>query len=471
MLSCFLVGWQAGGSCRAVRAAAVLTALLLAGCEPAAPRPSVVLAVLDTTRADAVGAYGKASGTTPICDALARQGVLYERAFANANWTVPSHATLFTGLLPSEHGLPGRTNKLVGMPTLAEMLRGSGYETVAFNENTQLSDKSFHRGFDRFTTLSHDMASNVREWLAGRDQTRPFFLFLNIMDAHAPYLVRDTNPFLAADVSAEEAQSVARDLTDYRCAITPEDRTAAILRGLYLGNVRAADAKLGAVLAALETVRLPRIVVVTSDHGEHFGEHGLVEHEVGIDTAVTHVPLIVRGLTGAAGVRIKAPVQLADIMPTVLGWAGVDAPPGLTGRPLPASEPPPDPAARAIIAEFPDYRTESFYASLPDTVVERMHYAWRHCTGDDRVAGDMRAVIRWPYELLWYERHPLQLFDLSTPVAETRDLAAAQPELVAELRVDLQAVEALARQPGHRVQFDDAQIERMRALGYLGGDR
>ncbi len=465
-----LVGWLAGVSCRAARAGTLAAAFLLAGCERGGSPPSVVLAVLDTTRADAVSAYGHVAGTTPTCDALAKAGVLYERAYANANWTIPSHATLFTGLLPSQHGVPGRTNKLLGMPTLAEKLSQAGYETVAFNENPSLTDQSLRRGFEHFTNVGHDMPGKVQQWLAQRDRTRPFFLFLNIMDSHSPYLVRDSNPFLDADVSPDEARSVARDLTGYRCAVTPGDRIARILHGLYLGNVRAADAKLGAVLAMFSSLDRAPIVIATSDHGEHFGEHGLIEHEVGVDHAVTHVPLIVRGLSGVAGVRIHAPVQLADILPTVLGWAGVVPPADASGRPLPTTEPPAT-AARAIVAEFPDYRTERFYAKLPAATVESMHYAWRHCGADDRVAGDMRAVIGWPYELLWYERYPPQLFDLRAPLADQPDLAGTEPKLVAELQGHLQEVLTLARQPANRVEFDAAQLERMRALGYLGSER
>jgi len=461
---------------RAARAlAAVGAALWLGGlapgCSRSAPRPSVVLAVLDTLRADAVSAYGDVAGTTPTIDALARTGLLYEHAYANANWTLPSHATLFTGLLPIQHGVRDGKDKLGGVPTLADLLSLHGYETFAFNENPWLAPAhGLTQGFERVVSTG-DVATVVKRWLAERSTDRPFFLFLNIMDAHWPYRVRETNPFLPGGVSTEDARSVAKDLERYRCNITRDDPELAILRGLYHGNVRIADAKLGAVLAALSRLDTPVIVVATSDHGEHLGEHRLIEHDVGIDRAVTHVPLVVHGLPDVAPATIATPVQLADIMPAILAWTGAPIPPGLAGQPLPtAGEAQGN--ARAIVAEFHEYRDEQFYAQFNDVVREHLRARWMHCTEQDRVAGDMRAVIRFPYELLWYEKYPSQLFDLRSDPHEERDLAPAMPQRVAELEAHLQRVFASATpRPAPRAEPAAADVERLRALGYLGGSQ
>ena len=463
--------------CRARRAAAggrlaLLGCVLFAalgGCRQAPPRPSIVLAVLDTMRADAVSAYGAVDGTTPTLDRLAREGLRYTNAYANANWTLPSHATLFTGLLPSQHRVQDGFAKLeADVPTVAELLSRAGYETLGINENPWLTAKQgVTRGFEQFQAAG-DMAAMVKQWRAKRSADRPFFLFVNIMDAHWPYRVRDSNPYLPAGVSIEQARLAARDLESYRCNCAADDPSMQILRGLYLGNVRAADAKLGAVLAALAPVETPLIVVVLSDHGEHLGEHGLVEHDVGIDRFVTHVPLVVHGLANVSPAVIQAPVQLADLMPTILGWAGVAVPPGLPGQPLPTAEP--APSGRAIVAEYHDYRDERFYAQFNDPVRELLRKRWEHCTAADRADGDMRAVIRPPYELMWYEKYRVQLFDVQTDPSEARDLAAAMPERVAELDAHLQRVLAAANpRAAPRAELDPAQVERLRALGYLGG--
>lgn len=448
--------------------AVALTAATLMSCQRSAPRPSIVLAVLDTTRADAVSAYGTAVQTTPTIDALARSGLLYEHAYANANWTLPSHASLFTGLLVSQHGVRDGNDKLESMPTLAGELKRAGYETMGVNENPWLSPtKGLTQGFDNFVAAG-TMSATVQKWLAGRTDDRPFFLFLNIMDAHWPYRVRDANPFLPAGVTVEQARSVAKDLEQYRCNIKPGDAALGILHGLYLGNVQAADAKLGSVLASLTAVKGPVIVIVASDHGEHFAEHGLVEHDVGVDRAVTQVPLVVHGVPGVAAAIIDTPVQLVDVMPTVLGWAGVKAPAGLAGQPLPMAAPA-QARERAIVAEFHDYRDERFYGQFPDSIQEQLKRRWMHCTESDRVTGDMRSIIRFPYELIWYERYPPQLFDLSTDPTEQQDLALLMPERVAELAAHLQQVlTAAGRRAAPTAELDAAQVERLRALGYLG---
>ena len=443
-------------------------------CQRSAPRPSIVLAVLDTTRADAVSAYGEVEGTTPNVDALARQGLLYEHAYANANWTLPSHATIFTGLLPIENGVRGGADKLESVPTLAEILGKAGYETFGVNENPWLTpENGLSRGFDRWVPGGSHMAKTVEKWLAGRAKNRPFFLFLNIMNAHWPYLVREDNPYLPAGVGVERARSISKNKDSCLCRCTPDDPNVLVLRALYLDSVRAADAKLGDVLAALGSVESPVIVIATGDHGERFGEHGLLEHDVGLDRAVLHVPLVVHGLHGVAPARISAPVQLADLMPAILGWAGVAAPPRLTGRPLPTTEPAPGPEP-PIISEFHDYFVAFVESTVPEKgrpLLEASERRWRHCTKDDRISGDMRSVIRYPYEYIWYEKYSPQLFDLRADPREEHDLSSARPDTVADLETTLhrKLASAASSPRAGRVQLDPAQVERLRALGYLGG--
>src|SRR5262249_4050700 len=161
----------------------------------------------------------------------------------------------------------------------------------------------------------------------------------------------------------------------------------------------------------------------------------LVAHDVGIDRAVTQVPLVVRGLPGVAPAHITVPVQLVDIMPTIARWAGVPAPKGLAGEVLPTADPT-SARARLIVAEF-HYYHDRFLKVSDDTIRERLLQPWVHCTASDRVSGDMRSIIRFPYELIWYERYSSQLFDLLADPAETRDLAATMPERRAQLEDDL----------------------------------
>jgi arylsulfatase A-like enzyme len=270
---------------------------------------------------------------------------------------------------------------------------------------------------------------------------------------------------------------VSQDLRRYFCAKEPHEAELAVLWGLYLGDVAAADAKLREVLQALRDARLTQdlITVVTADHGEHFGEHGLVAHHFSVREPLLHVPLIVHGLAGIVPGVIDAPVQLADLVPTILGWAGLAPPPELLGHSLPTAV---DTSADtvAVVGEQLDFEQEPESAA-PSLAVYLRSWTDRlrdSCTSDDRVFGDIRALVRYPFKLVWYARYPAQLYDLSTDGKEEHDLARARPALTEELTADLlsrvtvgqqRAPEPPSLPPAPEV------LDRMRALGYLDDGR
>jgi arylsulfatase A-like enzyme len=465
-------------SCRALVVAALAIATA-GGCAPTGTRPSILLVVLDTVRVDDVSAYGRIAGTTPTLDGLARSGLRYARAYSNASWTLPSHASLFTGLLPHQHGiLTGRNALPDGVPTLAEHLQRAGYETVGVSENPWLSDGTrMTRGFERFILLDPyglrpggpDMSEVVGTWFAARRADRPFFLFLNIMDAHAAYTVRDVNPFLPPGVTREAAQRVSQDPRDYICIKRAGDPDLGVLRGLYRGDVQAADAKLGRTLARLGG---GYVTVVVSDHGECFGEHGLMGHDIGITGSLLHVPLVVSGLSKVAPAVIETPVQLADVVPSVLAWARAPVPDGLAGRPLPTRDGTGAGSSRAIVSEYMDYTNED---NVPEAMRERVRrYAARgrsRCGPQDRVFGDMRSILVFPHKLIEYSAYSPQLFDVERDPDEEHDLSSTSPERLARLRAELEAITSIphAAPDPQTSAIDPALAERLRALGYLGG--
>ena len=465
--------------------------------EPARPPPSFLLVVLDTTRVDAVSAYGNnnAMGTiTPATDRLAADGIRYTRAYAQAPWTLPSHATLFTGLIPSRHGVGWRrTYAPDTLVTLAEALRDAGYETVGVSENPWIS-LAFNmvQGFERFTVTtgftvepeapetsaqSHETVLAVAAWLRERRGQRPFLLFVNLLDAHVPYRIRAENPFLPRGVGRGEARGVSQVPGDYLCRADTPARALAILRGLYLGGVAAADAKLAALRAQLHSAGIDGnlVTIVTSDHGEHFGEHRMVGHQFSVRDQLLHVPLVVHGLRDVAPAVIDTPVALTDVMPTVLQSAGVRMPEGLAGRPLPVI-PGASRTTSAIIAEHDDSDDDHTpqEPEIARLIREGNRAARRGCTSDDRVFGEMRALVRYPLKLVWYARYPAELYDLSSDPEEQRDLAPMRPSAVAVLTAELGRM-AESRgggrpAPGGRSEGSTApEIRaRLRALGYLG---
>jgi arylsulfatase A-like enzyme len=468
----------------------------LASCHPASPPgPSFLLVVLDTTRVDAVSAYGSVAGSTPATDGLAAAGLRYARAYAQAPWTLPSHATLFTGLLPSQHGVGwARTRAPDALHTLAEDLREGGYETVGVSENPWVSEAfNLAQGFERFRLVGgfaltpddpepppaeSEVVRAVEAWLAARRRGRPFFLFVNILDAHGPWRIRPASSFLPAGVDAAAARGVPQEPARYLCG-PPRPRELAILRGLYLGDVAAADAKLGLVLGRLRAAGLAEglITIVTSDHGEHFGEHRLAGHQFSVREPLIHVPLVVHGVPGASPAVIEEPVQLADVMPTVLALAGRPAREALAGRPLPLVPAAPD--ARPLVAEHDD----SDDAHAPDEAeLARLIRAGNRaarggCTPADPVFGAMRALVIHPLKLIWYARYPAELYDLAADPGESRDLAAERPAVVAALAAELErlvgGVQPVAADAprGSPVPLAPEIVERLRALGYLGGER
>ncbi len=443
--------------------------LMASACRSSSPPPSIVLAVMDTTRADAVSAYGAVSGTTPTFDALASSSVLYENAYANANWTVPSHATMFTGLLPHQHGLVSGNETMSSSPTLAERLQQAGYETVGMSENPWLAMKNgINRGFDTFLLSNGNLVGMVEKWARERKSDRPFLLFLNVMDAHEPYEVRDVNPFLPAGVDAATARAVKQTPAEYVCATAGRESDLAIVRGLYLGDVQAADAKLAGLLRAVQA--LPgadkRLIIVTSDHGEYLGEHWRVGHVIGVNEPVLHVPLLVHGLPGVAPARIRTHVQLADLLPSILAWVGLPPPTELPGQRLPTVEPAAE-RKDPIIAEYGDYFRLN--KQMPDFLRLLKANMDQRCAPDQRMSGDMRSIILFPRKAIWYSDYSTQLFDIGTDPAEDHDLAGSMAAETAELRaaLDRSVVDVKGARPEGPAVLSPDQMERMRALGYF----
>lgn len=490
--------WSMSSSWR--RVSALIPALaVMGGCtpervEPVDPRPSILLVVVDTLRADAVSAYGAIEGTTPAFDALASGGLLYGRAYAPSPWTLPSHASLLTGFGPDRHGvgIAGRMGLRAELATLAERLADAGYQTAGFSENPLVSDLfGFEQGFERFAARTVEEAMNeennpgssqfdivdeVTAFAAKRDRERPFFVFVNLFDPHTPYLVREENRFVDPDVSVGDSWT-PDDLKNaaYRiCGRVPSAEDLKILHGLYLGDVAETDAKLGKIEAITRGAagEGPLIVVATADHGEHFGEHRLLSHEFSVRAPVLHIPLVVHGVPDAPAGGIGLPVTLEDVAASVLDWAGVEIPPEFSGRPLPIRDSVPDRSDVDLVAVYSD-------ATLKEPSNGEGHLSFSedaqnlkrsNCWSRDRVYGDMVALTRWPFKLIWFEKYPAELYDLSWDPMERSDLADLRPEISGPLIEEAQRLAAelgLANFERKIEAPSDAELEALRGLGYV----
>lgn len=439
--------------------------------------PSILLFVMDTVRRSAVSAYGKNAGTTPAFDALADEGLLYDRAYAQSSWTLPSHASLFTGMLPSQHGVGVDDLAASGkLDLLAERLRAAGYQTLGLSENPWLqSDFGMTQGFEGYVALPHhDPISGrlyprrelgpfreaLQRLLEQRDPARPLFLFVNVMDAHSPY--RSPEGELPDSVSREEMDRVADRFPDLFCQdLSPRQRE--LLRMLYLDGVGRADAKLAATRDLLARVVPGFVTVVTSDHGQQLGEHRRVGHVFTLHEEAIRVPLVVHGLPRTGPCRLSTPVELVQVGASIARWAGAEGTPGAS--PLPRCG---EAVAGAIArSEYFDPTRGAIAREAP--LLAGLRRLRARCSARDRTVGDMRTVIAPPYKLIEFGEYGPQLFDLSADPHESESLAAERPGVVSRLAEELP--------PGKRgasfavaPDLSGGTEQRLRDLGYLGDD-
>jgi choline-sulfatase len=311
---------------------------------PRQARPNLLFITVDTLRADHLGCYGFARARTPNMDRLAAEGIRVQEARAPTPLTLPSHTSLMTGLEPPAHGVRNNGHDVPDeVQTLAESLKAEGYQTQAFVSAEVLHRRfNLDQGFDGYDdelstdhVLTHERSGKetvdgVVTWLSARSDLAaakaPFFLWVHLFDPHWPY----TPP-------AAEARNAA----------TPYD-----------GEIAAADRQIGRILALLKSQRLldDTLIVLTSDHGESLGEHGETSHAILIYESTIRVPLIFRQPHKLPAKAYHGPVRSVDVMPTVLGLLGVQAP---KTQGLDLS----DALLGRAAAPTPESYAESFYAA------------------------------------------------------------------------------------------------------------
>jgi len=321
-----------------------------AGRRQADPAPrNLVLYVIDTLRADHTSTYGYVRPTTPHLDRLAREGTTFEHAYAVGSWTRPAIASIFTGLRPAAHRV-GIDRGLGPWPqTLAERFRAAGWSTRAFVTNVQLVPHSlgFDRGFERFLAFPGSSGARLattaevnppllREFETSRDER--LFLYVHTVDPHAPYDPPACYRGLFADPGYDGTIRPHETLKVHLAGRTMSPADVAWVRDLYDEEVRFQDEMLGTLLDRLAATGLDRdtVVVVVADHGEELGDHGGWEHGQRAWEELLRVPLVVRwpGRPDLAGRRVAEPVQIVDILPTLLETFGLPPAPEAQGRSL-----------------------------------------------------------------------------------------------------------------------------------------
>ena len=442
---------------------APLVSSLVTGVPPPAGTPDVILVSLDTTRADHLSTYGYTRETSPQLTSFAADALRFTQARSASSWTLPGHASMFTGMYPSRHGarlagawLPGQSidgRRRVAFPlpaeavTLAEVLRDRGYSTGAFVANFSYLYRDFgvSQGFQRYDDApglllrvrphvvrfaqhiapgfcrkpyrsAADMNAAALAWLDQAPAGRPVFLFVNYMEAHQPWLAPPPYDRWSRELPAAR-QLADRDLYTHAVRALPQEERDFIVAN-YDGQLAAMDGGLGALLAALRARGRyeDALVIVTADHGELLGEHDQMGHIARmLYEPLLHVPLVVK-FPGAARPRgtNDTPVQLIDLLPTVVAVAGASLPPGVQGEPL-------------LGVTHPTMAEEDINPFL----------VARYGAVYDRA---MRVLYDGDYKLIRTSRGEHLLFDLARDPTEEHDLAAQEPARVSDLSARLDSL-------------------------------
>lgn len=431
-----------------------------AGADGRSPgRPNVLLIVLDATRAADLSLHGYERSTTPNLDRFAARAVVYERAIATSCWSLPCHASIFTGLYPTGHGADDERQFLDRrQPTMAGILSGMGYRTVALCEKRDLGPGTgMDRGFQLFDQVGRGpgqaglrrlengvgrllgtrdaglgrISRRVRRLLPGlASSEQPFFLFISTLESHIPYQPPSRfDRFRPPGVSRRQAAAVNQDRWAYmtgRAAMGARDFE--VLRALYDAGIAYADAGIGRLLGWLEELRLLErtMVIITADHGENLGEHGLMAHGYCLYDTVVHVPLLIHYPRGAASPgRVGHQVQSVDLLPTVLSVTGASPTPGgLPGLDLlgPGRHP-------YTVAE----------QARPDMSVFRRRFPDVDLSHHDR---ELRMIRTDHLKLIRSSDGRHELYDLAEDPGELRNLIEERPSDAAELGAELERWQA-----------------------------
>ncbi len=424
--------------------------------------PDVVLIVLDTLRADRLGCYGYGRPTTPHIDAFAADAVQFQRAISPGVWTEPAHASIFTGLFRSQHGVGWNRIWLDDrFITLAEILRDRGYQTIAVSNNPNVSPgTNLTQGFDTFaepprlsfTTRcclytfikqvwareealgallgrwfvydpgGHATTPVIAQHLRRRDPNRPLFLFVNYMEPHLPYEPR--RAYRTAFVDAGDlahSYRVDQNLdTVFQYNLVRKSiygaRDLKILSDLYDARVREMDDHFADLIRVLyaEVDLDDTLVILTSDHGESLGNHELMGHQFCIYNTLIHVPLIIRWPRVLRPQRVDRVVQTSDLFPTVSAWAGAKPSQSakVLARPLgEALQSTADSVYRTAVAEYLHPPSWAFkIARQHDPTFD--HTPWM-------VA--FRTIVDQKWKLIHRSDQRMELYDLSNDPAEEQD--------------------------------------------------
>ena len=449
------------------------------GCSPEVNRPpNIILIVLDTVRKDHLSCYGSKRETTPNIDRLAGQGVLFTNAVSTASWTLPSHASMFTGLYPSTHKATFAKAHIEDVTaltkvnfldekftTLAEVLKDHGYATGGFVAAAWCRAVfGLGQGFDVYSDdyrspggrTAREINDDAFEWLKNQKKG-PFFLFINYFDAHSPFDPPESFKTLyqddpkSMDGYIQENKTISYVIKN---KIKLTDALKERILALYDGEINYVDSEIGRLAAFLKSLKVydNSIIIITSDHGESFGEHYLMDHGRALYEELIHVPLIIIGPNFSKGVRREFLVQNVDFMPTILDLLKIEIPLSCQGKSFlkPMMSQDTSPTRMSAFSE----------ASAEQN--------WIKDYGE-RFNRNQKSIRTKEWKLIRSSNGEIELYQISTDPEELWNLVEDKPEEASRLMENLFQWErtVYSDKPESQKDIGEETQEQLRSLGYI----
>ena len=420
--------------------------------KPFCPDCNVILVSIDTLRSDHLGCYGYQRAISPAIDEFCEDAVVYETSISQAPSTAPSHASIFTSLIPAAHGafLKRKTEIKTTIPTMAEILAINGFQTASYNGGGQL-DKSlgFNRGFEIYDSFSEanyenekmsDKVTKGLSWIK-EHKGKKFFLFLHSYDIHVPYApdkadLESLHPGYKGPVPIPVSDKFLKTVNSKKVKLSEDDKNFII--SAYDAEIKSVDRAMKVLLDDLKKEGLydKTIIVITSDHGEEFGEHGYMAwHSHTLYDELLRVPLIIKYPNqNLSGKRVSTQTRSIDILPTILEVLNLKMKAGFQGRSL-----------------------------LDLTMGKDDGFDLYAISQKDRLGSLPTSARTQDWKL-----YKQALFDLAKDPLEKKDVAAENLEIKTKLRSVIDESKKLD-EPGskEKVEIEDESVEQLKTLGYF----
>ena len=476
--------------------------------------PNILLIVVDTTRADIFYNLMEGDELSTI-QSIADDGKLYEKAISNSCWTLPSHASIFTGQRVHDHKTHAGNKQFEAVQPLPETLSKSGYRTLGISGNVWISSEfGFDKGFDNLTrdfdlfwsgedlsqvyraeglsesvstfvdivdfkTLlptfgnglyakigrsdkgAHNTTRRTVRWLKRTaKQQQPFFYFINYLEPHLPYKPQKkyAQKFLPDEVSYKEAIELEQNPWEYITGYKDYDEESfEIFRALYKAEISYIDDKMTKLVNTLkqEGIYDNTSIIIVGDHGENIGEHELMDHQYSLHQPLVNVPLIIKSDRIQSG-RNKDPVEVRDLYPTILDLAGV------------SQEEDPSVSQNSLVADRTrDFAISEYRAPQPSLESLRTKIG-EHIPTEDKIDRTYRAIQGSQWKLIEASDGSVELYDLDSDRKETNEISDTNPEKVEEMKMELENRGIpIDYRSTDKLDASSATEQRLKDLGYI----